>query len=582
MASMATDIEYDIVFAGGGASGCLIAGRLAAADPSLKILILEAGEHTLNLPAHTQPVRFFTHLQPGSTTVSFNVSKPSPYVNGRSIVTPSGRCLGGGSSVNFTMYTRAAASDYDDWETKFGNEGWSSRELIPLLKKTETYEVTPNLPTHGYSGPLKVSFGGAYTNIGKQFLEAATTYDKTRGFTEDINGLVKCNEYGRWEKWIDSETGHRSDVPHHFIYNQTENKNLHIMTGKRVKRVIFEGDRAVGVEYVNDTTINPDTEQTVHIARAAKLVVISAGAFGSPTILERSGIGSADILQRVGVEVKADLPGVGENYQDHNVLFVPYLASEDAETLDGLFSGDKDAEEENLKLYEHGKGFIAHNGLDAGIKMRPNEEDLKILGPAFEERWKTFFADAPDKPVVWIGTVSGYLGDHSIAPLRKYYSVGFFNEYPASMGNVHIKSADDANAPHDFDANFLSDPADLVILKWGYKKSREFARRMGVFRGEYLPAHPPFSESGEAKGIKDASQPVDASKPDVFYEDEDERILEEYLRNYTQTSWHSLGTCAMKPRSQGGVVDDQLDVYGVNGLKVADLDLSSKCGCQHL
>uniref|UniRef100_A0A0W0G8L9 Putative alcohol oxidase-like protein n=1 Tax=Moniliophthora roreri TaxID=221103 RepID=A0A0W0G8L9_MONRR len=332
---------YDIVFAGGGAAACVAAGRLAAADPNLKILILEAGEHTKGLDAHVQPARYFSHLAPTSKTVTFNIGKPSENIGGRSLVTPSGRCLGGGSSVNFTMYTRAAASDYDDWETVFRNNGWHSRDLLPLLKKTETYQVEPNQDTHGYDGPLKVSLGGTITNVGKRFMDVALKIDKDRGPIHDVNGLYECNGYGIWQKWIDRDTGRRSDVPHHYIYNQEHNKNLAVLTGKRVKRVIFEGDKAVGVEYVNDTVLNPNADQTVEIAKAAKLVVVSAGAFGSPTILERSGIGGSEILKKHGVRVKVDLPGVGENYQDHNVCFIPYQASDEAETMDALFRGDE-------------------------------------------------------------------------------------------------------------------------------------------------------------------------------------------------------------------------------------------------
>ncbi|KAJ7096512.1 glucose-methanol-choline oxidoreductase, partial [Mycena belliarum] len=345
----------------GGASGCLIAGRLAAADPSLRILILEAGEHTQGLAAHTQPARYHSHLGPTSTTVAFNVSKPSEHIGGRALVIPSARCLGGGSSVNFTMYTRAAASDYDDWETVHGNPGWGSKDLIPLLKKTETYQVKPGEPTHGYSGPLKVSYGGAYTNVGRQFLDVASQYDTVRGSTEDVNGLFSCNQYGRWQKWIDAETGKRSDVAHHFIYNQAHNANLKVVHGSRVKRVIFEGTRAVGVEYVHDTVLNGDADQTVHTVRASRLVVISAGAFGSPLILERSGIGSLDILKAHGVKPMMDLPGVGRDYQDHNVVFVPYLASEEADTHDALFRGEKDEVARLVAQWEsNGTGLVAH------------------------------------------------------------------------------------------------------------------------------------------------------------------------------------------------------------------------------
>ncbi|KAF5328555.1 hypothetical protein D9758_018005 [Tetrapyrgos nigripes] len=566
---------YDILFAGGGAAACLAAGRLAAANPSLRILIIEAGEHTKNVDAHIQPARYFSHLAPTSKTVTFNVGKPSDKIEGRSLVTPSGRCLGGGSSVNFTMYTRGAASDYDDWETVHENLGWGSKYLLPLMKKTETYQVKPGEPTHGYSGPLKVSMGGAFTNVGSQFLDVALAIDKDRGPIDDVNGLYKCNGYGPWQKWIDAETGRRSDVPHHFIYNKEDNKNLVILTGQKVKRVIFEGDKAVGLEYVNDTVLKPDADQTVKTVHASKLVVVSAGAFGSPTILERSGIGRKDILEKNGVPVKVDLSGVGENYQDHNVCFIPYQASEDAETLDALFRGEKAEEEKWLKEWSKGKGLIAHNGMDAGIKMRPAAEDLKELGPEFEHRWKTYFENAPDKPVIWVGLVLGdFLGDITVAPPRKYYSVGYYTQYPVSTGSVHITSATDPNVPHDFDPGFLSDQADIATLRWGYKKAREIARRMSSYRGEYLPGHPNFPSTSSAFCKEGQDGPVALDAPIIDYTKEDEKLLEDFNRRFVQTAWHSLGTCAMKPRSKGGVVDSRLNVYGVTNLKVGDISIA--------
>ncbi|KAJ7017403.1 GMC oxidoreductase-domain-containing protein [Mycena alexandri] len=566
---MSTSDEFDIVFAGGGASGCLIAGRLAAADPSLRILILEAGEHTRDLPAHTQPARYLSHLAPNSTTLTFQVAKPSEHLGGRPLIVPVGRCLGGGSSVNFAMYTRAAASDYDDWEMVYGNSGWGSKDLIPLLKKTETYQGKPEAATHGYSGPLKVSFGGMYTNVGKAFLDVAQKYDPARGMTDDINGLFSCNQYGRWEKWIDAETGLRSDVPHHFIYNQSHNQNLQVLTGSRVKRVIFDGTRAIGVEYVTDTVLNPNADQTVRTARATRLVVVSAGAFGSPTILERSGIGGSDILRAHGVLPLVDLPGVGRNYQDHNGVFVPYLAAEEAETLDAFWRGEKEEEERLVAQWKiDGTGLLAHNGLDAGIKFRPNAEELKELGPDFASRWETYFKNAPDKPVIWCGASSGLFGaDPSVAPPRKYFGVGFYTEYPVARGQVHISSPEDANARPEFDSGFLSEPADVAILRWGYKKSRELARRMNLYRGEYVPRNPRFAVGNDA--YRQDEVPVDVGAPDIVYTEDDDAVIDPYIRENVQTTWHSLGTCAMKPRNEMGVVDERLNVYGVQGLKVA-------------
>ncbi|KAH7908609.1 GMC oxidoreductase-domain-containing protein [Hygrophoropsis aurantiaca] len=557
--------QFDVIFAGGGTAACVAAGRLAKADPSLKILILEAGRHTLNQVAHTMPFMFISHLAPTSTTVTFHVANPSKHLNGRATIVPSGRCVGGGSCVNFQVYVRAASSDFDDWETIHGNSGWGSKDLIPLLQKTETYQEKPGALNHGYSGPLKVSRGGFQSNVAEQYLGVAEQYDPERGLIDDVNDLVRCNAY---------ETGKRQDAAHHFVYNQQENNNLQILDGKRVKRVVIENGRAIGVDYVDDTLSTPGAEQHITFAKASRLVVVSAGAFGSPGILERSGIGASERLKQHNVQEIVDLPGVGENYQDHNAIFLSYLASEEAETLDPLFRQEPEALGKALEQYaKDGKGPVATNGIDAAAKLRPNANELKEFGPAFQERWKTFFAENLDKPVILTAPISAFVGDFTTAPVRNYVSVCYFTAYPASTGSVHIRSGDDANVPPEFVDGFLSSSADLAPLRFGYKKTRELIRRMGLFRGEYAPNHPPFPEHSAAR-CGEASGPVNISDPDIVYSEEDDKVLDNYHRNFVQTSWHSLGTCAMKPREKNGVVDNNLNVYGVEQLKVADLSIA--------
>ncbi|RDX41074.1 alcohol oxidase-like protein [Lentinus brumalis] len=573
---------YDIIIAGAGPAGLVLASRLAAAS-ALKILVIESGPPTRNDPLHTQPARYTHHLRPGSKTVHFHTARPSDALGGRAPVVPCGRCVGGGSSVNFAVYTRAAASDYDDWENVHGNRGWSSRDLLPLLRKCETYEIAPDKPTHGYSGPLKVSYGGLFTEVGREFLDVARVYDTTRGETEDVNGLFECNKYGRWQKWIDSKTGKRSDVPHHYIYNR-DLPNLHILSGHHVKRVLFTGKRATGVEYVRNPRVHSTSFSAENpkplIAHARRLVVLSAGALGTPAILERSGIGARDVLAGVGItEPVVDLPGVGENYQDHQVVFAYYKAAPEAHTLDGIARGD---EAEIKKWSEHwhrdGSGLLAQNGQDAGIKLRPNAHDLDVIGESFRKRWLSYYAPAPDKPVLWFGVVALYLGDRTKlaqpADDLKAYAVGWFLTHPASTGRTHITSATDVDAPLDLHPGFLDSPEDMALHKWGYKLSREYARRMPSYRGEVLGTgiHPSFAPSS-LLATRERDGPVPVDEPEFVYSEEDERALEEWIRANVSTAWHSLGTCAMKAREKGGVADERLNVYGVKGLKVADLSI---------
>ncbi|KAK0432026.1 GMC oxidoreductase-domain-containing protein [Armillaria borealis] len=573
MAPHTIESNYDLIFAGGGTAACVIAGRLSKADPNLKILILEAGPTTKDKLEHIRPGQYRMHLAPTSKTMQFYKSKPSEHVGGRAVVVPSGRCIGGGSSVNFMLYNRPAASDFDDWETDFGNEGWGSKDLIPLLQKAETYEVDPTRKTHGSSGPIKASFGAntEMMEIAKQFLEIGPKFEKDRPESEEGNNFSSESLTFAVLRYI-SSAGRRSDAAHHYLYN-SESKNLSVFDGTRVKRVIFEGTRAVGVEYVFDKQVYPDVEQTVHAVRASRLVVISAGAMGSSLILERSGIGAASILGKFSIKQMVDLPGVGKEYDDHPFLITPYIVDANTETTEALSGKDPEQWSKLLRQWDtDGSGLMGGNGVDAAIKMRPWEDELEELGPDFQEYWEKNFADKPDKPLFWLSALGGFPGAHSALPPLKFMALGCFLGYPASRGHIHIAS-DDIYAHPDFDAGFLSHPADVAALVWGYKKGRELIRRMGVYRGPFAPLHPQFPGGSPAAAALAENDPVALDAPKIIYSKEDDEAIATNVRNFVATTWHSLGTCPMKPREQGGVVDKDLNVYGVTGLKIADLSI---------
>ncbi|KAF8627739.1 hypothetical protein AX15_004265 [Amanita polypyramis BW_CC] len=527
-------LEFDIIFAGGGATACITAGRLAAADPSLKILIIEDGAETRNKPIHVQPARSFTNFRtPGLRVFLYHKGRPSNALDGRSPIVAAGRCLGGGSSVNAMVYTRAAASDYDDWENIYKNPGWGSKDLIPLLQKAETY-CDDSVPYHGHNGPLKISYREDGINVAEQFLDVAAKYDRKRSLTKDVNGFFSCNAYGRWPRYIDLATGRRSDTPHHYIYNQIDtNRNLVVFYEKKVVRVIFEGIRAVGVEYVD----GPDGQRT--IAKASRLVVVSAGTLGSPTILQRSGIGSTQLMKRHDIRQLVDLPGVGEHYMDHNHTSVPYSVSDDAETINAIFG----CNEETIKPFAEqwsktGGGPLAHNGIDAGIKMRPSPEELHELGPEFNRLWQEYFIPAPDKPVALLGVFGGAPG-MAYDDSKKFIKAFYFTVYPTSLGFVRITSGTDPNALFDFHPGFLDKPVDIGVARWVYKRSREIIRRMKLYRGEYSPDHPRFPE-GSAAQCGSTEGPVEIDAPDIAYSKEDDDAIDEFHRAKTETTWHSV------------------------------------------
>ncbi|KAG6378102.1 hypothetical protein JVT61DRAFT_13787 [Boletus reticuloceps] len=461
--------EYDIVFAGGGTTACVVAGRLAAADPSLKILVLEAGPHTKDDPRCVEPSRCIQHLEPGDPFMSIHLTEPSPYLNGRRIDVNSGRCVGGSSVINNMMYTRAAASDYDDWETICNNPGWGSKDLLPLLRKTETYEVKEHEPTHGYSGPLKVSYGGCFTNIGIQALDVAAKYDPG----------------ARW--------------------------------------------RMIAMTYRRAIPIVDGRNQTVHVAKATRFVVVSAGAFGSPAVLERSGIGSSELLARLGIPQVVDLPGVGENYLDHPVVFSAFFAAEEAETMDALYSGDVKEIDKQMKLWQRdGTGLISHNAYDVALKLRPNVDDLRELGPEFSSRWK-FFESSPDKSIALLAPCAGFIGLHHNLPARKYIGGCYYLGHPESTGSVHIGSAHGLHERSVFLANFLNRPSDLAILRLAYKRMREWIRRMPHYRGELQLQHPVFP-AGSAAECKETDRPIPIDAPDIRYTTKDDKAIDDFHR----------------------------------------------------
>ncbi|KAJ7143353.1 GMC oxidoreductase-domain-containing protein, partial [Mycena crocata] len=563
--------EYDLVFAGGGTAACITASRLATAFPNLSILVLECGPTTKGKKEHIQAGQYLAHLAPTSKTVQFNISKPSEHVNSRSVIVPSGRCIGGGSSVNWMLYNQPAASDFDDWESEFGNPGILSQDLIPLLQKAETYEVDPEKANHGSKGPLKVSLRKPELfEIAKQFLEVGPKFEHDRPLSDEGNGF-NVDSINIMPKWI-SDTGHRSDVAHHYVYYQSL-RNLSVFDGCLVNRVVIEDGVATGVEYIFDKRVHESSPQNVRAVKARKLVIVAAGAMGSPLILERSGIGRKDVLERAGISVISEIPGVGENYQaDHGLLLTPYIAKPSMPTLNSLYRGDPETWGPALAQWEKdGSGLMGTNGMDAAIKMRPRPEELPELGPEFMNQWNKVFESKPDKPLFWLTTCSGFPADHSVLPRSvNLICTGCFLAYPASRGHLHISSPDAYSAP-DFQAGFLSDPADIAALRWGYKKGRELIRRIPSFAGTFLPMNPLFSQ--ESSAALSAIEPAALEDPKIVYSVEDDKAIDAYLRQFVETTWHSLGTCAMKPLEQGGVVDSKLNVYGIKNLKVADLSI---------
>lgn len=201
------------------------------------------------------------------------------------------------------------------------------------------------------------------------------------------------------------------------------------------------------------------------------------------------------------------------------------------------------------------------------------DAEVAALGPEFQADWERDFAPIPSKPVMLCGVVNAFLADPSLVEPGQYITMGTYSAYPYSRGSIHITSKDDVLTGYDFDAGFLSHPSDIKKQVWAYKMSREICRRLPYYKGELELGHPKFP-AGSNAALVDLTQGGDVTvTSDIEYTAEDDAAIEEWIRGNLNTTWHSLGTCAMRPREEGGVVDGDLNVYGTVGLKVADLSM---------
>ncbi|TEA18757.1 Alcohol oxidase [Colletotrichum sidae] len=571
---LAEDIdEVDVIIAGGGTAACVLASRLASTAPDLSILVIEGGTNNRNVPNVVHPAFFLDHLAPDSKTAIFYQGRKSEQLAGRSPIVPAGGILGGGSSINFMLYTRAQKSDFDSWKTP----GWSSDDLRPYLNRFETYHGNGEASHHGKSGPIHISSGGFRVPDAENDILAAV---EQTGYSEirDLQNLDENNGYERWMRYVSPE-GKRQDAAHTFLHPLLEDgnhPNLHVLVESKVVRVLFdEHKRAVGVEY----TPNPDyqavlntTRHPVKTVKARKLVVVSCGACGTPAVLERSGLGDKNILEKVGVPLVADLPGVGHDYQDHHLILYPFkTALKPDETLDEIFSGRISHEDAIAQKHK----MLGWNGVDICSKIRPTEDEVEKLGPEFRRAWDRDFKNDPNRPLMLSGFLHGFLGDHSAIPAGQYTTGANYTAYPYSRGSIHI-TGPSVTDPLDFDTGYFSDPGDVDLKKqvWAYKHMREVARRTALYRGEVAGGHPAFAATSRAALVDDVAADAHKNVRNLEYSDEDEKAIERFLRENVNTTWHSLGTTKMAPRGDRGVVDSSLSVYGVERLKIVDLGIA--------
>ncbi|KAK2594074.1 hypothetical protein QQS21_008223 [Conoideocrella luteorostrata] len=583
--------EVDVIIAGGGTAACVIASRLADADPGLSVMVIEAGPNNYKEPTVVYPGLFFSHFSPESRMNAVYTGEKSSEINDRPLSVLCGRVLGGGSTINSLMYARGQKSDYDGWRTP----GWTATELLPYFKKVdikfESYHGEGEPANHGYDGPIHVSEGTYRCNKAMDDLmgvinRAGWPENKDlQSLNEDaINGVQRSLRYV-------STDGKRQDAAHCYVHPRLrdgKHPNLHVLVETQVIKVVLREGKAVGVVCRPNPELRPQEidSQPVEIA-ARKLVVISSGSFGSPAILERSGIGSGRVLQLADVPVIEELPGVGDNYDDHQFINYAYRTSLGPDdTVDRVILNYQNQDE----LIRDNSPMLGHNAQELGLKVRPTTDEVKSLGKAFQTAWEQHFSPKPDKPLALMSFITWYVPhvERSRVPAYRissfpghepnldpgqYTGMLFSTAHPFSRGYVHITGSS-VSDPVDFNSGFFTDKdaIDLATHVWGYKKQRELMRRMKSYRGEFASWHPPFPAHSKAACIA-TDGPLPDDTPDIEYSAEDDVVIEGFVRGKVASLWHGMGTCKMAPREANGVVDASLSVHGVERLKVADMSI---------
>jgi choline dehydrogenase len=502
---------YDFIVTGAGSAGCAVAGRLSE-DGRFRVLLLEAG------PRDTYPwihIPLGYHKTYNNPRVNWMFdSEPEPELNGRVMYQPRGRVLGGTSSINGMVYMRGNAADYDEWRQR-GCEGWDYDSVLPYFKRAEDQQRGAD-DYHGVGGPLKVSDHRWQSPLGRAMHDAAV--EAGIPANPDFNGATQ-EGVGYYQTTINK--ARRWSSARAYLGDAKQRRNLTVATGAHATRLLIEGGRAVGVEYRTPAGLTQ--------ARARREIVVSGGVYGSPQLLMLSGLGPAAHLQKFGIPVLRDMPGVGSHLHDHFNTYVAYRCAKPVTMNDLLLSLPR-------RLLAGAQyalartGPLASMGLFVGALIRSDRRlerpDLQINMFAWAIKDRSRFGVTPQP-----------FSAFALSPVHLR---------PDGRGTVRLKSADPLAAP-EIRFNFLKSSYDFQALIEGMRVCRRIAEQ---------PSLRPFVVEEILPG------------PQVTSEDD----LKADIRARGVSNLHPVGTCRMG-HEVDAVVDPQLRVYGVEGLRVADASI---------